>query len=201
MERIDPAVELALIKRELAKNPPTDETVKKYATQRIKELTIEIRGKENSAKAIMPVIEVTPSESLPKWHSDSVIKSTKSKINLTHPKVQASIYFCAIGSITWSMSPIKPIPVIALMAFSVWLAYGVFRRRGARFRNALIVLLLTTIEIFGVATWRDCSVTTYASALCRDRTYSYAATHQGACSWHGGVIQWNPEIPPWWRRF
>lgn len=28
-----------------------------------------------------------------------------------------------------------------------------------------------------------------ATALCHDGTYSYAAHHQGACSWHGGVAQ------------
>lgn len=28
-----------------------------------------------------------------------------------------------------------------------------------------------------------------ATALCRDGTLSYAAHHQGACSWHGGVAQ------------
>ncbi|MFI1369315.1 DUF3761 domain-containing protein [Streptomyces griseochromogenes] len=26
-----------------------------------------------------------------------------------------------------------------------------------------------------------------ATALCNDGTYSYAAHHQGACSYHGGV--------------
>jgi hypothetical protein len=29
-----------------------------------------------------------------------------------------------------------------------------------------------------------------ATAVCMDGTYSYAAHHQGACSWHGGVAQW-----------
>lgn len=28
-----------------------------------------------------------------------------------------------------------------------------------------------------------------ATAVCNDGTYSYAATHQGACSRHGGVAQ------------
>jgi hypothetical protein len=22
----------------------------------------------------------------------------------------------------------------------------------------------------------------------------------GTCSWHHGVAQWNPRIPPWWER-
>lgn len=29
-----------------------------------------------------------------------------------------------------------------------------------------------------------------ATAMCADGTYSYAAHHQGACSWHGGVSEW-----------
>jgi hypothetical protein len=29
-----------------------------------------------------------------------------------------------------------------------------------------------------------------ATALCRDGTYSYSATHNGTCSYHGGVVQW-----------
>lgn len=29
-----------------------------------------------------------------------------------------------------------------------------------------------------------------ATALCNDGTYSFAATHRGACSRHGGVAQW-----------
>jgi Protein of unknown function (DUF3761) len=28
------------------------------------------------------------------------------------------------------------------------------------------------------------------TAVCADGTYSYAANHQGACSWHGGVATW-----------
>lgn len=40
------------------------------------------------------------------------------------------------------------------------------------------------------------------SALCRDGSYSYSAQHRGTCSWHGGVAEWNPEMPPprWWQR-
>jgi hypothetical protein len=29
------------------------------------------------------------------------------------------------------------------------------------------------------------------TAECYDGTISYAAHHQGACSWHGGVYAWN----------
>ncbi len=28
------------------------------------------------------------------------------------------------------------------------------------------------------------------TARCSDGTLSYAKHHQGACSWHGGVIRW-----------
>jgi hypothetical protein len=29
-----------------------------------------------------------------------------------------------------------------------------------------------------------------ATALCRDKTYSFSATKRGACSRHGGVLSW-----------
>jgi hypothetical protein len=32
-----------------------------------------------------------------------------------------------------------------------------------------------------------------ATAVCEDGSISYAAHHQGACSWHGGVKSWNPN--------
>lgn len=28
------------------------------------------------------------------------------------------------------------------------------------------------------------------TALCKDGTYSYSATHRGTCSWHKGVRSW-----------
>ena len=34
-----------------------------------------------------------------------------------------------------------------------------------------------------------------ATALCRDRTYSFAAHHSGTCSHHGGVAQWLDARP------
>lgn len=201
MQRIDPERELAMIKRELAKNPPTDETVKKYAAQRVEELTITIRNKKLSAIAGIPKIEAVSAEPIQHRKKDSSVKSAKYKVDLSDLRVQGSIYFCVVWSITWLMSPIEPIPAIELLVFSVWLLYGVFGPRGPKLRRALIVILLTAIEIFSAATLHDINVTSYASARCRDSTYSYSATHQGTCSWHGGVIQWNPEIPPWWRRF
>jgi hypothetical protein len=201
MQRNDPETELAMIKRELAKNPPTDETVKKYAAQRIEELVITIRNKKLSAITSIPKIEAASAKPIQHQKKDSCVKFAKYKVSLSDPKVQASIYFCVVGSITWLMSPIEPIPTIELLAFSVWLSYGVFEPRGPRLRRVLIAILLTAIEVFSVATLHDINVTSYASARCRDSIYSYSATHQGTCSWHGGVIQWNPEIPPWWRRF
>lgn len=37
-------------------------------------------------------------------------------------------------------------------------------------------------------------------AECRDGSYSYSTHHQGTCSWHGGVAEWNPPAPShWWQ--
>lgn len=36
------------------------------------------------------------------------------------------------------------------------------------------------------------------TAQCADRSFSYSAHHQGTCSWHGGVNEWDPG--PWWTR-
>ena len=30
----------------------------------------------------------------------------------------------------------------------------------------------------------------HATARCADGSYSWSAHHRGACSWHGGVVQW-----------
>jgi hypothetical protein len=34
------------------------------------------------------------------------------------------------------------------------------------------------------------------TARCSDGTLSYSANNSGTCSWHGGVSEWNPIIPP-----
>jgi hypothetical protein len=43
------------------------------------------------------------------------------------------------------------------------------------------------------------------TAICMDGTYSYSANRSGTCSWHGGVAEWYPYIPPrahpWWLGF
>lgn len=43
------------------------------------------------------------------------------------------------------------------------------------------------------------------TARCSDGTYSYSANRRGTCSWHGGVAEWHPYIPPeqhpWWLGF
>src|ERR1035441_5379099 len=114
MQRIDPETELAMIKRELAKNPPTDETVKKYTAQRVEELTITIRNKKLSAIASIPNTEAVSAKPIQHRKKDSSVKSAKYKVRLSDPRVQGSIYFCVVGSITWLMSPIEPIPAIEL---------------------------------------------------------------------------------------
>ncbi len=37
------------------------------------------------------------------------------------------------------------------------------------------------------------------TALCRDGSYSYSQHHQGTCSWHHGVVTWNPVRIHWWQ--
>ena len=68
------------------------------------------------------------------------------------------------------------------------------------------VLIFASVAFIVVAAGsftRDCLNGTLfrhgPTALCVDGTYSYSHTHQGTCSWHHGVQDWQPEVP-WWKR-
>jgi hypothetical protein len=120
--------------------------------------------------------------------------------NLPH-KPYFWIFLFFVGLFTWGASPINAWHAIGLVLFAL-VAIVLSRQVNRKaFPLALLALLLTTIDIFGVATLHDLNVKSYASALCCDGSYSYSEHHQGTCSWHHGVCEWRPELPPWWETF
>lgn len=56
----------------------------------------------------------------------------------------------------------------------------------------LSVLVASSLFAFSTALVEAKTSPSYygPTAQCRDRTYSYAANHRGACSHHGGVRVW-----------
>jgi hypothetical protein len=88
--------------------------------------------------------------------------------------------------------------VIALMAFPVffiWTIYSLVKRNGQASELGLAILLIFVFFVFSIIG----DINNPPTALCADGTYSYSAHHQGTCSWHGGVDEWNP--PLWWERW
>src|ERR1039458_5049074 len=93
--------------------------------------------------------------------------------NLFH-KPYFWIFLFVVGLFTWGASPIRAWHAIGLVLFV--LVVIVLSRQVNRkaFPLALLALLLTTIDIFDVATLHDLNVKSYASALCCDGSYSYS---------------------------
>lgn len=110
-------------------------------------------------------------------------------------------WFLFVGLVAWWCSPFNGGAAIAFFLIAAYFANLVrgIPRNPVRIRRAIVLYLLTIADILGVATWHDLTVKTYASARCCDGWYSYSAHRQGTCSWHHGVCQWSPEIPPWWK--
>jgi hypothetical protein len=128
-------------------------------------------------------------------------KSILSERTARRLKLVSLIYFFLVGFLTWEASPVDPRPILFFLVIVLFLAYLGCGHVKIIFRLTVLALLLTTIDVFCVATCHDLTVKVYASALCRDGWYSSSEHRQGTCSWHGGVSQWRPQIPPWWERF
>jgi len=81
--------------------------------------------------------------------------------------------------------------MVFFAASVVWLLVEFKRRKRPWLaRIATVCLFLFPIgTLAGDSLWPP-------TALCNDFTYSYTEHRSGACSWHGGVREWNPG--PWW---
>ena len=106
-----------------------------------------------------------------------------------------------VAFFTWGLSPIEPLFVLIVFAF-ILVAILTFRKSyPERFRFYLSRWVVFVVVVMGTATIHDITITSYASALCCDGTYSYSEHRRGTCSWHHGVCVWRPQLPPWWMRF
>jgi hypothetical protein len=113
----------------------------------------------------------------------------------------SSSFYLFVGFVTWTSSPIDLRLTLFLLGLAFVLLYAYCGTVKLVFRWAILGLLLTAVDIFGVGTVHDLSVTVHATALCRDGYYSSSGHRQGTCSWHGGVLQWGARVPPWWEQF
>ena len=102
-----------------------------------------------------------------------------------------------VGLVSWVLTPQSMLPTLVFLALLIKVCVDLIRHRTSRF--AWILTLAFAFVAVGVV--HDATVPNYASALCRDETYSYSAHRSGTCSWHHGVAQWDPRVPPWWERF
>ncbi len=66
-------------------------------------------------------------------------------------------------------------------------------------KRALALRALIFAAIFLVSATIH-GLTDHPTARCGDGTYSYSAHHSGTCSWHQGVVVWDPQATPWWER-
>ena len=101
-----------------------------------------------------------------------------------------------VALVSWAFTPQSFLPTLIWVALLIWACMDLVRHRTTRLKW---ILFLTLIYV-AVGTAHDATIPNYASAQCRDGTYSYSAHRSGACSWHHGVAEWHPLIPPWWQR-
>ena len=111
-------------------------------------------------------------------------------------KLPRVVQIGAMGLVSWLLTPQSILPTLILFALLIKVCVDLIRHRKSRF--VWILTLAFVFVLVGVA--HDATVPNYASALCNDGTYSYSAHRSGTCSWHHGVEEWNPLIPPWWER-
>jgi hypothetical protein len=108
-----------------------------------------------------------------------------------------AVQIVTVGLVSWLLTPQSILPTIVFLALLVKVGFDLIRHRTFRF----VWILGLAFVFVSVGVVHDMNVSSYASALCRDGTYSYSAHRTGTCSWHHGVEEWNPRIPQWWERF
>ena len=111
-------------------------------------------------------------------------------------KLPRIVQIGAAGLISWLLTPQSILPTLVFLGLLIKVCVDVIQHRTSQF--TWILTLTLVIVATGIA--HDAFVPNYASARCSDGTYSYSAHRSGTCSWHHGVAEWHPLIPPWWER-
>lgn len=120
----------------------------------------------------------------------SKLRAIASRIDYRRP-----LLFVAVILASWLLSPQSVLPTLVFLAILIKVCVDLVRHKSSRF-----VWILTLVFAFAaVGVVHDATIPNYASARCADGTYSYSAHRSGTCSWHHGVAQWHPRIPPWWN--
>lgn len=116
-------------------------------------------------------------------------------------RVTLWIIAAVVAFFTWGLSPIKPDFVLIVFAFALFVILNLRKSYPEESRRYVLWWVVFVVAVMGTATIHDITITSYASALCCDGTYSFSEHRSGTCSWHHGVCAWTPELPPWWKRF
>jgi hypothetical protein len=84
--------------------------------------------------------------------------------------------------------------LLAFPLFFVLMIFALIKKNGHARGLGLLSLAVLLFFIFSIIG----DMANPPSARCADGSLSFSAHHQGTCSWHGGVNEWNP--PQWWER-
>jgi len=96
----------------------------------------------------------------------------------------------AMGLLSWLLTPQSMLPTIVFLALLINVCVDLVRHRTSRF--TWIITLAFVFVAAGVV--HDATVQNYASALCRDGTYSYSA-HRGELDVHYGSVYTRSRRP------
>jgi hypothetical protein len=107
-----------------------------------------------------------------------------------------AVQIVAVGLVSWLLTPQSILPTLVFLVLMIKVSVDLIQHRASRYKWILgLALIFATVGVV-----HDANIPSYASALCKDGTYSYSARRGGTCSWHHGVEVWNPRIQPWWDR-
>jgi hypothetical protein len=86
---------------------------------------------------------------------------------------------------------------VAILTFLIFVTIAVYARiRKNGLERGWVIAAIASLVFLFFSFLGDIAMP--PTAMCADGSYSYSSHHQGSCSWHGGVSEWNP--PPWWEK-